>query len=136
MRRNQLIKRNGEKLKVLGIDLRDINRIRFRNCKESFSHRIVKLVLCHLLERAGHNFKTEQPIGNAVCDVIDLDTFVVYEIETYANSTIIRKKLNDFRHPLIEDLIILDLRKMNLDWEHIFNLKDKIKKYCGLSFDT
>jgi hypothetical protein len=116
----------------MGINLRGTNTIKFCGGKESFSHRIAKLALCHLLTKAGHNFKTEQPIGEAVCDVIDLDTLVIYEIESHANSTIIKKKLDDFLHPLIEDLIIVDLRKMDIDWEPVFALRDKIKKFCAL----
>lgn len=84
------------------------------------------------MRKAGHRFKTEQPLNEAVCDVIDLDAFVVYEIESYANSAIIKKKLDDYRHPFVEDLFILDLRKLKLNWTPIYDLKDRIKKICFL----
>ncbi|MCW4003681.1 MAG: hypothetical protein NWE95_07205 [Candidatus Bathyarchaeota archaeon] len=109
-----------------------MDAVKFHAANESFSHRVAKLVICNLLTEAGHHFKTEQPINEAVCDVIDLDTFVIYEIESHANSTIIKRKLDDFLHPLIEDLIVVDLRKMDIDWEPIFMLRDKIRKFCAL----
>jgi len=130
----QLLKKNGKKLEILKINPREINTVKFRNTNESFSHKVAKVIICHLLSKSGHCFKTEQPINEAVCDIIDLDTFIVYEIESYSNSTIIKKKIDDFLHPLIEDLIIVDLRKMSLDWEPIYNLRDRIGKSCGLNF--
>jgi len=126
----QLLRKNGKKFEILGIALRGIDAIKFRP-KETLSHRLAKFIVCYLLAKEHHHFKTEQPINEAVCDVIDLDTLIVYEIESYAHSTTIKKKLDDFRHPLIEDLIILDLRKMNLDWEPFYGLRDRISKYCG-----
>ena len=127
----QLFRKNWNKLRALGIDWRGINTIKF-NGYESFSHRVIKFILCHLIYQMGHNFKTEQPIKKAVCDVIDLDTFVVYEIECNPTPLAIKRKMKDYSNPLIQDLIILDLRKMNIEWEPIFRLRDEIKKYSGI----
>jgi len=132
MKWEQLIRKNGKKLETLGINLKGVNTIKFRG-KESFSHRVVKLVICHLLAKAGHNFKTEQPIKDNVCDIIDLDSLIVYEIETYPNSTIIYKKLDDFLHPYIEDLVIVNLRKIDYDWVPVYCLRDEMAKCCGLT---
>jgi len=131
MKFEQLVKENGRQLESMGIDLRELDTLKF-GPKETLSHRVTKLILCHLLRKAGHHFKTEQPINKAICDVIDLDTFVVYEIESYANSTTIKKKLDDYRHPFVEDLFILDLRKLKLNWTPIYDLKDRIKQVCCL----
>jgi hypothetical protein len=132
MHRQQLLRKNWRQLEALKINLRELDAVKFRYGKEAFSHRIAKFVVCHLLTEAGHRFKTEQPINEAICDVIDLDNFVIYEIESCANSSIIKKKLNDFLHPVIEDLMILDLRKMGIDWEPILAFRDQIKEKCRL----
>lgn len=127
MRYELFLKRNWDKLKILKFDSRYLNSIRF--CPlESFGHRITKLVICHLLAKSGHFFATELPINEAKCDIIDLSDFIVYEIEANTNSTIIKKKMDDFRHPFIEDLMIVDLKKLGLDWTPFYALKDKISK--------
>jgi hypothetical protein len=131
MKYERLRYKNGKKLKTLGVKLKRINTIRFRG-KESFSHRVVKLILCHLITKQGHFFTTEQPIKDGVCDVFDLNDLIIYEIEAYPNSTIIRRKLDIFHHPYIEDLIIINLRKIDYNWLHIYRLRDKLKKVCGL----
>ena len=114
----------------MGIDLKDLNTLRFQR-SEYFTHQLIKFIICHHLLRLKHHFKTEQPIRNSVCDIIDLDTFIIYEIETNVGPTLRRKKLEDFYHPLIEDIFIVDVKKLK-HWGSIFQLRKEVAKYCGL----
>jgi len=128
-----LLRRNWQKLEALRIDFRNLNKVRF-HMKESFGHRMAKCMLCSLLWEKGHFFVTEQPVNDSVCDVLDLNTFIVYEIEAEATPCRVKRKLDDYRHPLIEDLIILDLRKMKLSWEPVLEVRDAISSASGLRF--
>ena len=125
---SSFLRNNYLKLKTLGIDLRDVNTIRFRG-NESFRHRLVKFLICQRLFSLGHHFKTEQPIKSSVCDVIDLDTFVIYEIENSATMEIRKKKLDEFYHPYIEDIVIVDIRKLKVNWKEIAKLRDEVYKH-------
>lgn len=127
---NRFLKKNYERIKQLNIDLRDINVIKIGN-GESFKHQLIKFLICHHLLRLKHHFKTEQTINSAICDIIDLDTFIIYEIESNISPFLTRKKLEDFYHPLIEDIFLVDLKKLR-HWRSIFALKDEVEKYCGL----
>lgn len=127
------LSKNWRTLDALKINFRNLNTVKFHS-RESFSHRMTKCILCHLLWEKGHYFATEQPINDSICDVIDLNTFVIYEIEAQAIPSGIKKKLDDFRHPLIEDLVIVDLRKMDMDWVPVLEVSDDIKKVCGLKY--
>lgn len=119
------------KIKRLGIDLRGLNTVKFVK-GESFPHRFVKFLICHALFRQGHRFKTEQHINNAICDVIDLDALVIYEVETNSNPSTMKRKLEDFYHPFIEDIIIVSLKSLNFDWKALSEIRKQIEKYCGL----
>lgn len=66
----------------------------------------MKVIIYQHLFQEKHNFKTEQKIKDAVCGVIDLDTLVIYEVETYPTMRIRKKRLDDFYHPYVEDITI------------------------------
>jgi hypothetical protein len=127
---SRFLKKNYDRIMQLGIDLKDINVIKVGN-GELFKHQLVKFLICYHLLALKHHFKTEQPICKGICDVIDLDTFTIYEIESNLSPFLRRKKLEDFYHPLIEDIFIVDLKKMR-HWRSIFALRDEVEKYCGL----
>jgi len=126
----RFLRKNYDRIKQLGIDLKDINTIKVGN-GELFRHQLAKFLICHHLLRLKHHFKTEQAICKGICDVIDLDTFTIYEIESNLSPILTRKKLEDFYHPLIEDILIVDLKKSRR-WSAISKLKDDVRKYCGL----
>lgn len=110
--------------------MKDINTIRFQG-GEHFAHQLVKFMICHHLFKLKHHFKTEQFIGNGICDVIDLDTFVIYEIESHVHPIVRRKKLETFYHPLISDIMIVDIKKLK-HLASVLPFRDEIGKYCGL----
>jgi hypothetical protein len=127
---NTFLRKNYEKMKQLGIDLKELNNIRLSG-GEHFKHQLVKFLICHHLFKLKHHFKTEQPLGNSICDIIDLDTFTVYEIESNVKTSLLRKKLEDFYHPLIEDILVVDMKKLKR-WNSVFALKEEVGEYCGL----
>ena len=128
---NTFLRKNYMKIKRLGIDLRGLNTVKFVK-GESFPHRFVKFLICHALFKQGHRFKTEQQINNAICDVIDLDNFVIYEVETNSNPSTMKRKLEDFYHPFIEDIIIVSLKNLKIKWGTLSEIRKQIEKYCGL----
>lgn len=125
------LRKNYKKLAQMGISLNEINTVKFHP-KELFTHRLVKFLISHHIFELNHFFKTEQSINNAVCDVIDLSTMVVYEIESDIARGKSKKKLMQYDHPYIEDLFIVDVRKLDCDWLSIRKLSDEIKLHCGL----
>jgi hypothetical protein len=127
---NAFVKGNYEKMMQLGIDLRDLDSVRL-SAGEMFRHQLIKFIICHHLTGLRHHFKTEQPIRNAICDIIDLDTFTIYEVETRSAPSVAKRKLEDFFHPLIEDILIVDLKKLK-SWNNVFDLRQEVAKLCGL----
>jgi len=114
---NTFLRKNYDRLTRLNICLKDVNTIS---------------MICHHIFKLKHHFKTEQFIRNGICDVIDLDTFVIYEIESHVHPIVRRKKLEAFYHPLIEDILIVDIKKLK-HWSSVFRFRDQIRKCCGLS---
>lgn len=125
------VRRNYWKIKRLGIDLNELNTVRFR-IGETFEHRLVKFIICEYLFLLKHHFKTEQSVIHGVCDVIDLDTFVIYEVETNATKKVKENKLETFYHPLIEDIFIVNLKELKVDWSCFLKLSERIARHCGL----
>lgn len=52
------------------------------NHQNSIRHELAKFLKCYELSRDGHEFLTEASFGNkkGICDVVDLDAGVVFEI--------------------------------------------------------
>ncbi|MEM3506356.1 MAG: hypothetical protein QW589_01265 [Candidatus Bathyarchaeia archaeon] len=119
------------KLRTLRIELKALNTIKLQ-ASEDFRHALAKFLVCYGIFNNNHHFKTEQKINNAVCDVIDLDNFIIYEIESDAGMTKQKKKLEDFYHPYIEDIIIVDLKKIE-GWEAIDRLFNSVCLHYGIS---
>jgi|GEM_PF-2130126 hypothetical protein len=128
---NAFFQRNYPKLKRLGIDLREVNSVKFTGW-ETLEHRFMKFLICHNIYRIKHNFKTEQSINGSVCDVIDLDSRIIYEIETNNTPRRAGVKIKAFCHPLIEDMLIVDIRKLDFDWSLIKKLSDEIAQRYGI----
>ena len=125
------LRKNYPKIDVLGIGLNGLNTVKLDG-NESLEHRMIKFLICHNIFEAGHHFKTEQPIKDSVCDVIDLDTMTVYEIETNATLSMRSNKLEAFYHPYIEDIVIIDLRKLGFEWLKTFELSDRVRRICNI----
>ena len=128
---SRFVRRNYWKLKQLHIDLDNMNTIRFQS-QETLKHRLAKKAICHYLFENSHFFKTEQKIRAGICDVIDLNNLIIYEVESYPTPKTEMEKLEQYRHPLIEDIVIIDLRKLDFDWYELVRFSDEIKKKVNL----
>jgi hypothetical protein len=124
------VRRNYTKIKDLRMDLKGINTIKPKR-EESFAHQLIKFLVCHHLFKLGHHFRTEQTIERGICDIIDLDDFVIYEIETNPTTNGIKRKLEELNNPVIKDIIIIDVRRLNVDWKGIMKLRKEVSKYCS-----
>jgi hypothetical protein len=123
-------KNNYEGMMQLGIDLRNLDSVRL-SAGELFRHQLIKFIICHHLTELRHHFKTEQLVRDSICDIIDLDTFRIYEVETQSSPGTAKRKLEDFYHPLIEDVFIVDLKKLK-HWSNVFDLCKEVARLCGL----
>ena len=130
MSREMFLRKQYEKLTRLGIVLGGVNTLRFQGSEE-FNHALAKFLVCFGILRDGHRFKTEQKINSSICDIIDLDNFIIYEIESNADSAKHKSKLEDFYHPHIEDIVIIDLKKLS-GWEAVGNLFDSVCSRYGI----
>ncbi len=130
MSRETFLRKQYEKLTRLGIDLEGLNTIRLQG-SEDFNHALTKFIVCFGILRGGHRFKTEQRINSSICDIIDLDNFIIYEIESNADSAKHKSKLGDFYHPYIEDIVIIDLKKLS-GWEAVGSLFDSVCSRYGI----
>lgn len=125
------MKRNHTKLVQMGIDFKGVNTVKFQ-AHESFIHRLVKFFICHNLADLRHHFKTEQVVNGFVCDVIDLSSMIVYEVESNINFEKRKKKFEMFYHPYIEDIVMVDVKKLDCNWISANKLSDAIKLHCNL----
>lgn len=77
---------------------------------DGYKHFLVKSAICFVLRKNGHDFATEHEFPNGrICDVLDLETFHVYEIETNASESDVKEKLGNFwDYDGIRDTLVID----------------------------
>lgn len=78
---------------------------------DELKHFLLKAEVGFRLRSAGHDFCTEVEFPNGkICDVFDLDTFIVYELESDLDRAARGKKLEDFGgFGFVQDVIVLDV---------------------------
>ena len=83
---------------------------------DDWKHFLLKAELGFLLRDAGHEFGSELEFPNGrTCDVFDLETFIVYELESGLDDAARGKKLEDFGgFGFVEDVIVLDVGGLEL----------------------
>lgn len=77
---------------------------------DGYKHFIVKSAICFVLRKNGHDFCTEHEFPNGrICDVLDVETFLVYECESNASSSDVEEKLGNFwDYDEVRDTIVID----------------------------
>lgn len=77
---------------------------------DGFNHFLVKAAVYKVLQEAGHEVLTEVEFPNGyVADVIDLNTFYIYEVETDADTDTIIDKIEHFDgFSVVEEVLVLD----------------------------
>lgn len=115
----------------LGFELRYKNKIvpHATRISETTKHFTVKAILAFLLMRQGKTILCEQSFKNfkgIKPDIFDLDERIIYEIETKPQIRTRMKKIAQAQHPLIEDVIIVNLTKVPEDhkemWKYLTTL--------------
>jgi len=99
-------------LRTSGVVLNETNKncLFMHNSHESTKHWVVKSILFKLLRERGRTVGTEVEIRGGIVDVLDVDKFIGYEIESNINKSSTQKKSK--RLWRLHDVIFIDLKKI------------------------
>jgi hypothetical protein len=109
-------------LKSFGYVLNEQNKNCLYLTKESMKHWLTKAAIFKILRDRGRVVGTEIELGGGIADVIDVDNFIVYEIEKELNER--KKKEKASRLKDAKDVFIIDLKEVPDDF-------DKAEIYLG-----
>lgn len=104
--------RSEKLLRTNGVVLNEKNK----NClfmhsgKESVKHWVIKSILFKLLRERGQTVGTEVEVKGGIVDVLDVDNFIGYEVESKINKRSVRQKLK--RLWRLHDIIFIDMKKV------------------------
>jgi len=111
--------------KAIMFDVDDIGKLRIRG-SESLRHFLAKSILMYYLLRLKHRVVCEVEIaGCAVIDVFDIDTNVMYELETERSIANIMRNKEKY-HQAGVDLVIIQLPRHTTD---IGEMADYVKRF-------
>jgi tRNA A58 N-methylase Trm61 len=96
----------------------------FHNTNESREHFISKCILAQILYQKGHNIYTEGRHKTKKFDVIDLNTYTVYELESNVTTKSKDQKELNVKNSNFS-LIIIDLKDLPKNIDDIFNFLNK-----------
>lgn len=99
-------------LRTNGIVLNETNKdcLFMHNSHESVKHWFVKSIVFKVLRELGRTVGTEVEMRGGIVDILDVDNFIGYEIESDINErTILQKSKRLWR---LHDLIFIDLKKV------------------------
>ncbi len=102
----------------------DVNILRMF-CKESRKHFMTKAALFHLLISMGHDVITEFQLPNGYGDLLDLTVNVHYELEFNMRLNKNNKKLELYKRPGVE-IIVINCDKLSKDYNDMAEL---LKEY-------
>jgi|GEM_PF-1669003 len=99
-------------LRTNGVVLNETNKncLFLHNSNESAKHWVIKAILFKLLRERGHTVGTEVEIKGGIVDVLDVDTFMGYEIESRPSKRLIKRKTK--RLWRLHDVIFIDIQKV------------------------
>jgi len=102
-------------LQTNGVVLNETNKncLFMHNSHESTKHWMIKALLFKLLRERGHTLGTEVEIKGGIVDVLDIHTFVGYEIESRLSEELIKKRLK--RLWRLHDVVFIDAKKVPND---------------------
>lgn len=105
LRAEKLLRTNG-----VVLDESNKNCLFMHNSNESLKHWMIKAQLFRLLRRKKHTVGTEVELKGGIVDVLDVETFVGYEIENDPSlSTIGRKTKRLWR---LNDIVFIDANQV------------------------
>ncbi|MFA5771656.1 MAG: hypothetical protein WC974_02885 [Thermoplasmata archaeon] len=73
---------------------------------ESYRHFMAKSCLFYLLRKMGHDLRTEWKVPNGYVDIVDMTTRVMYELEFHVAPSVRNRKIEQYRQPGFEIIII------------------------------
>lgn len=102
-------------LQTNGVVLNETNKncLFMHNSHESAKHWVIKALLFKLLRERGHTVGTEVEIKGGIVDVLDVHTFVGYEIESKPSEGLIKERLK--RLWRLHDVVFIDAKKVPND---------------------
>ena len=84
---------------------------------DGYHHWMAKASIGFILRKNDHKFATEVEFSNgAIADVMDLETFIVYELESNYSKKDKQEKYNNFwDYEEVKDIIVIDPQKFSND---------------------
>lgn len=84
---------------------------------DGYVHYLAKAAIGFILRKNSHEFATELEFPNgAIADVIDLNTFIVYELESNYSEKDKQEKYDNFwEYEEVRDIIVLDPQELSGD---------------------
>ncbi len=109
------------------------NKLRVHNKNESHKHFVVRALLFKLLTDEGHQVFSEYPINEKDVDLLDVNTFLVYEVETNPVKDYAIKRFQALNgdNNFINDIILIDLQDAELQTNDFTRLLEVLKKKIG-----
>jgi len=82
---------------------------------DALKHYVAKSVIGYIFRKNDHEFATELKFPNQkIADVMDLNTFIVYELESnYSEKDKEEKYENFWEYEEVKDIIVLDPQKLS-----------------------
>jgi len=105
LRADSLLEKNG-----IVLNAQNKNCLFMHNAKESTKHWTIKAIIFKLLRIRRRTVATEVEMKGGILDVLDVDSFVGYEIESTPTRKIVEKKTKQFWQ--LHDIIFIDARKV------------------------
>ncbi len=104
--------RSEKLLRTNGVVLNEKNKncLFMHSSKESVKHWVIKSILFKLLRERGRTVGTEIEVRGGIVDVLDVDNFIGYEVESRINNKSVQQKLK--RLWRLHDIIFIDLKKV------------------------
>lgn len=99
-------------LRTNGVVLNETNKncLFMHNSRESTKHWVIKSIVFKLLRERGRTVGTEVELRGGIVDVLDVDNFIGYEIESKINKRSVQQKSK--RLWRLHDVIFIDATKI------------------------
>lgn len=99
-------------LRTNGVVLNEKNKncLFMHSSRESVEHWVIKSILFKLLRERGRTVGTEIEVRGGIVDVLDVDNFIGYEIESNINKKSVQQKLK--RLWRLHDIVFIDIKKV------------------------
>lgn len=105
LRAEKLLRTNG-----IVLNERNKNCLFMHNSRESIKHWIIKSIIFKILRERGRTVGTEVEVRGGIVDVLDVNSFIGYEIESNISQKAMLQKTK--RLWKLHDVIFIDVKKV------------------------